>query len=484
MPRRGAVARVFSFPVVLAALLVVLTVLTVRGRFSDPDMWWHLKTGEIIWNTHSIPTVDVFSYTAAGHPWIAQEWLSELTMYGAYHFGGYTALMLWLCIAASLVVVGGYVLSAVYSRNVKVAFVGGLLVWFFGTVGFAIRPHMIGYLLLIAELLILHLGRTRDARWFFALPPLLALWINCHSSFIFGVFVLAVALACSFLEFECGLLVSQRWHRSTRKALSAAAGFSIAALFLNPIGSKLIWYPIDVMFNQPINVGMINEWQQPEFNTMRGFGLLALVALILIVPLLRREKLYFHELLLTALPFYLAIRHERMVFVFGIVAAPVLCRLLATAWEGYAPNRDSAVVSGTMIALATIPIVLGIPTSRDLAAQVQKQNPIKAVEFIQRSGFSGRMLNEYVYGGYLIWAAPDRKVFIDGRADVYEPAGVLAEYVRFTGLKVDPKSFLDKHRIDFCLLAREEPIARVLPLIPGWRKVYSDEQAEIFARKR
>src|ERR1700730_708698 len=86
---RGALRTVFSFPVVLGMLLVVLTVLTVRGRFSDPDMWWHLKTGEIIWNTHSIPQVDVFSFTAAGRPWITQEWLSEVTIYGAYKLGGY-----------------------------------------------------------------------------------------------------------------------------------------------------------------------------------------------------------------------------------------------------------------------------------------------------------------------------------------------------------------------------------------------------------
>ncbi|HJY05956.1 MAG TPA: hypothetical protein VJ323_06540, partial [Bryobacteraceae bacterium] len=59
--------KIFSFPVMLAGMLVVLAVLTVRSRFNDPDMWWHLKTGEIIWNTHRIPTVDLFSYTTNHH---------------------------------------------------------------------------------------------------------------------------------------------------------------------------------------------------------------------------------------------------------------------------------------------------------------------------------------------------------------------------------------------------------------------------------
>ena len=68
----------------LAGLLGVLAVLTVRSRFDDPDMWWHLKTGEIVWKTHTIPVADVFSYTTAHHALVPHEWLSQLLIYGAY----------------------------------------------------------------------------------------------------------------------------------------------------------------------------------------------------------------------------------------------------------------------------------------------------------------------------------------------------------------------------------------------------------------
>ena len=63
----GALRRICSFPVMLCGLLAVLSVLTVRDRFNDPDMWWHLKTGEVIWTTHTIPTTDLFSYTTHHH---------------------------------------------------------------------------------------------------------------------------------------------------------------------------------------------------------------------------------------------------------------------------------------------------------------------------------------------------------------------------------------------------------------------------------
>src|SRR6185436_15487802 len=93
--KRSILQLAFSFPVMLASVLVVLSVLTVRSRFNDPDLWWHLKTGEIIWNTHSIPSVDLFSFTTNNHPWTAHEWLSQVTIYGGWKAGGYTGLMIW-----------------------------------------------------------------------------------------------------------------------------------------------------------------------------------------------------------------------------------------------------------------------------------------------------------------------------------------------------------------------------------------------------
>lgn len=481
---QGALRSFFSMPVAFAALLVVVTIFTARGRFSDPDMWWHLKAGELIWNSHSIPRVDVFSFSAAGHPWTAQEWLSEVTIYGAYHLAGYTGLMLWLCILASAIVLAGYTLSALYSGNVKIGFLGGLVTWLFATVGLAVRPHLIGYLLLLCELLILVLGKKRNARWFYALPPVFALWINFHSSFVFGFVVLAVVLGCSFMQLEWGLVVARRWTRSERKTLTIAAGLSALALLLNPIGPRLIWYPFDVMFNQPLNLGVVNEWQQTNFSDSHGLGLLGVAGLIIAVALIRCAKIYVHELLLLALLFYFAVRHARMGFLFGIVAAPILCRLLADAWDRYQPERDRILPNAVLMLVAAIAVVLGFPSSRSLVEQVNDANPVKAVEFIQRSGLSGRMLNDYAYGGYLIWAAPEHPVFVDGRADVYEPAGVLADYMKFTTSEIGSPSILDKYRIDYCFVAQDEPIARVLPLIPGWRKVYGDKQAVIFARQK
>jgi hypothetical protein len=476
--------RMFSFPVVIAALLVVLTVLTVSNRFNDPDMWWHLKVGEIIWTTHTIPTSDLFSFTTNNHAWIPHEWLGEVTIYGAYRLGGYPGLMAWFCLLSSLVFIAAYGLCSVYSGNAKVAFVGALTTWLFATVGLAIRPHLIGYLLLALQLLLVHLGRTRDRRWFFCLPIIFAVWVNCHGSFIFGLAVLAVQLACSFVPCRVGLLVSEPWDRKARQALGLAIVLSVAALFANPVGLEQITYPLDVMFNQPTNLAAISEWQPPTFNDARDLTFIGVAALILLIPLFRTCELRLEELLLVAMAFGMAIRHSRMMFVFGILVAPVLCRLLADAWDRYEPARDRIAPNAVMLALVGCSVVFWFPSSSDLQQQFEQGNPVKAIDYVRRSGISGRMLNEYIYGGYLIWAMPDRKVFIDGRTDIFDWTGVLQEYGAAALLQTDPATLLNKYDIEVCVLTASAPLSTALRYIPGWKRVYSDSLTNVFARTK
>jgi hypothetical protein len=242
LPVPNGSIRVFSFPVVLAALLVLLAVFAARSRINDPDLWWHLRTGEVIWKSHSIPHSDLFSFTAYGHPWIAQEWLSELTMIAAWKLNGYTGLMLWLCAVTSLLMLESYLLCALHSGSYKAAFWGGVIVWLFSTVGLTMRPHMIGYLLLVCELLILHLGRSRSPRWFLLLPLLFALWINFHSSFFLGLGVVSVVLFFSHVQFELGLLLSVKLDPEKRKLLTIAIPAYHPGAFYQPD-----WIPVGLV---------------------------------------------------------------------------------------------------------------------------------------------------------------------------------------------------------------------------------------------
>jgi hypothetical protein len=445
-------------------------------------MWWHLKMGETIWTTHSIPATDLFSYTTHHHAYIAHEWLSQLLIYGAYRLGGYSGLMLWLCFFSSAVLIAGYALCSLHSGNAKVAFLGAMAIWFFSTIGLSIRPQMIGYLLLIVELLLVHRGRSRDPRWFFALPLLFALWVNLHGSFFLGIVVAGIFLFSSWFEFEMGSLVARRWNPHARQMLAWALGLSVAALFLNPIGVKLVLYPFQALLVPSVGLGAVSEWQPLQLGDERGLAFLGLLGCTFLLVIARRSELLWHELLLLAMAAWLAAGHKRLLFAFGILAAPVLSRLMANSWENYDAAQDRPLPNAMLMAAALLVAYWTFPSRQNLTAQVAEKSPVAAVEFIQSHHLAGPMLNEWLYGGYLMWAAPEHPVFIDGRGDVFEWAGVLQEYGRWEEFRDPPTALLDKYQISFCLLSRESPMVLILPLLQGWTAVYSDKNSVVFVR--
>jgi len=466
----------------LASALVALAVLTIRSRFNDPDLWWHLRTGQIIWTGRAIPRTDLLSFTTGQHPWVPHEWLSQLSIYAAWRVGDYSGLMLWFCITAGALLVIQYVVCSLYSGDVKIAFLGALVTWFFATIGLAIRPQMLGYLLLACELMVLQLGRSRDPRWFFLLPLLFVAWVNSHGSFFFGMIVLVVVLISGFINVSAGLLTSRPFDRARRRTLLWAASLSVAGLFVNPVGVELLAYPLRTVFDPGMPLDAVTEWQRLSFDDVRAFGLLAAAGAILLIALVRRTELYLDELALLAAAFGMAVLHQRLLFAWGIVAAPVFCRVIADSWDRYQPARDRILPNAVLILVWLGVAFAAFPVRGALVAQVDRGSPVRAVAFLRHAHLTGSMLNEYVYGGYLSWALPEQKVFIDGRADVFAWTGVLRDYGAWATLREDPNLLLNKYRIDFCLLSPSAPVVRMLRHLPGWSERFADAQSVIFAR--
>jgi len=256
----------------------------------------------------------------------------------------------------------------------------------------------------------------------------------------------------------------------------------VAGLLLNPVGTKQILYPLNTMLHQPLGISQVQEWQPLQLSEARGVALLGVLLCIFLLLVVRRSELFWDEFLLLALGVWLAVSHQRMVFVFGILAAPILSRLLSTSWDNYDAQTDRPLPNALLIAASLAVAFWGFPNRQSLSRQVELKSPVDAVAFINDHHLSGRMLNDYVYGGYLIWAAPEHPVFVDGRADVFEWTGVLDEFGKWAMLQSDPNTLLEKYKVDFCLLAQESPMVRVLPLLGKWKVVYSDDRSVIFVR--
>jgi hypothetical protein len=120
------------------------------------------------------------------------------------------------------------------------------------------------------------------------------------------------------------------------------------------------------------------------------------------------------------------------------------------------------------------------PSAQTLEAKAAERYPRGALEYLQQHPVTGNFLNEYGWGGYLIWRRGQKaEVFVDGRTDIYEYGGVLADYLHITLLEPDALSLLRKYDIRACLLVRKSPLATMLRALPEWKVGYADELSTV-----
>ena len=129
-------------------------------------------------------------------------------------------------------------------------------------------------------------------------------------------------------------------------------------------------------------------------------------------------------------------------------------------------------------------IVWYFPAQKELWQVVGKDYPVAAVEYLNNHSMPGPMFNTYEFGGYLILArGPEHKVFLDGRSELYERAGVLADYLEIANVKPGAFATLQKYGFQSCLLQHDEALATVLAALPEWQKVYEDATSILFVRR-
>jgi len=106
---------------------------------------------------------------------------------------------------------------------------------------------------------------------------------------------------------------------------------------------------------------------------------------------------------------------------------------------------------------------------------INKTVPVKAVQFIKEAGIKGRAFSVYHYGGYLInQFYPEQLVFIDGRADLYGDK-FIQEYLEIVEARAGWKAKLEKHQIDYAIVARKSALVELLQTSADFKLIYEDE---------
>ncbi len=477
-----AVKWAFSFPVMLGTFLVGATFYAGRLFTVDPDMWWHITTGQTILATHRWPTVDPYSFTVHGQPWIAFEWLGDVLMGAVAKLWGVRGLDALLIILGSAVMIALYVFASVRSGNSKAGFLAAAVLVTLATPSFTMRSQMLGYLFLILTLTALELFRQGKQWPIWFLPPLLLVWVNTHGSFIIGLGVIFVYLACGLKGFRMGAIEAKQWTAKQRIRLELVFLLCLAVLPITPYGTELAVFPFQVASTIPVSVGHILEWLPMPFNLAGGKIFLGLVLGFFIVQMIFDLKWRVEELVLFLGGVVMACLHVRFILLFVPFCAP----LLAVVFARWLPRYDKKIDKYALNAVLMVGVVVLMwhyaPSGSFLDKKVADNFPVDAVKYLQQHPAPGPMFDDYGFGGYLVWSG--QKVFIDGRSEIYERGGVLSDYLHIAALQPGALTVLRNYGIQACLLNRNAPLATVLAALPDWQKVYSDHLSVLFIRRQ
>jgi tetratricopeptide (TPR) repeat protein len=424
----------------LAAVVLVYAFFAGLRTVSDFDIGWQLATGRWVVQHHSVASVDVFSYTAQGEPWIYPVG-AGLFFYAAYLIGGYP-LISWVgalaCVAAvALLLRRGTVVSA------AIAFFAVPLIAMRTTP----RADMFTVVLFAAFLSILWENyRTGRAR-LWLLPLLMLAWVNLHFGFAAGLGLIGAYVGVELLE----MVTDSLRRASALQRLRGAAGWffcTVLATLVNPWGwgiyrallrqeranaQQQFW--ITEWSSVPLNWGVISNSLSPRLTGGAIYVLLAVAVLASLVALLR-FRLGAAVFLLGAT--YPAVRFVRMGAVFSCVVVVVGGYVLSGEVRRLASRvkplrvrfvtRSAAVAVALFIALAGVRC-FDLATNRHYFQGTDETNfgpglswwfPQRAAEFIVRENLPAEVFTAYDEGGYLVWKlGPERRDYMDGRDTLF-----------------------------------------------------------------
>jgi hypothetical protein len=464
--RRGHDLRGFFSPATISGIAVLgsIAAKSLAERLAEHDVWWHLRAGELITATHSIPHTDVFSYTAAGSPWVVQSWLADVFLHGIDAAFGLRGVIVWR--ALMLVAIYGLAARVMVKdagHSVRTWALIALTVYT-GVLGWIERPNLFSYLLVVAVVV---LARDGERRAWWAVP-LIALWANLHAMVVLGVGTLALLAGVRWI------VVMMRGDEEKPRAVRATlvAGAAVVASFLNPSGPALWSFATRLVRTASL---VATEWDSPSFHRAGTLPFLAMILVTVLVLAFAKQRVAPTELALAAAFMGLGLYSERNLPASGLVLGLVLARALrpgdrtasAQGIEGGPPQRTSLTVTSS--ALVAVLVVLAVivagrfPSSSDLAATADRSLPVAAIRDLPAERI--RLFVDDRWGGltiYMRW--PSLRVAIDGRAEVYGERRIVRYFEALEG----DRAYLRETCTTHVLVAATSGLAAALRADPAW----------------
>ena len=390
----------------LAGAGVYVLLLTLGPRLlNDPDTYSHIAVGRWIIAHGAMPTTDPFSFSMQGAPWIAFEWLSEVIYASTFALAGWPGVVA-LAAAAAALAVGLLTRFLLRELSPTPALLMVLAAIVLLAPHILARPHMLTLPVMMAWAAALVHGMDRRAPPPYWALPLLVLWANLHGSVVLGLGLIGPAALEALLNEK-----RSEWPRVVLRWLPFSA-LALVACCLTPYGPEPLLMPLTTL-SAGHALGWIGEWRPQDFGHIDAFELLLLAG---IFALSRGITLPVVRTLVVIGLIHFALAQVRNADLLAMLAplylAAPLARQLGARAEGDAADPARGI---NLAVLGAMIVATGLVLIRDVRP-APRNTPAAAVASAGLAK-AGPVLNDYSFGGYLIFAGIP--TFIDGRGELF-----------------------------------------------------------------
>ncbi|HLZ43611.1 MAG TPA: hypothetical protein VKQ11_21775 [Candidatus Sulfotelmatobacter sp.] len=491
---------------IFLALLFALTVTPLSVRLlGDGGIGWHIRTGQQILQTHTIPHTDSFSSSMQGKPWFAWEWLYDVIVGQLDSIAGLNGVVWFTAVLIGAVFAWTFHLLVARGTNLLIALVLMLLAVSASMIHFLARPHVLNWLFTLAWFWILDATERRcfnresglRSRWLWALPVLMLVWVNVHGGFLLGFALLGIywggALWTWLTTNEYRIEDSLQKIVAARRARSLIwVGLaSVLASMVNPYGWKLHSHVYEYLSNRFL-MDHIEEFQSPNFHGVAQRCFLLLLLITMGVLAARARELRVSQILTLLLAVYTGLYSARSLPVSSILLVIMVGPLLPELSAGFFHRMstvDSQMRGHLWPVVAAVAMFFVASNHGRVGANLWMdahfgpgRMPVEAVSVLDQQKIEGPVLTPDYWGGYLIYRLyPRTQVVVDDRHDFYG-ADFFKLYLRMMHVEFGWDEFLQRYKPAYVLVPRESPLANMLMKTPGWKVIHLDELSITFQR--
>ncbi|MCM1370609.1 MAG: hypothetical protein NC181_01785 [Clostridium sp.] len=467
---------------------------------TDNDVFWHLVIGKWIDTNHAIPTQELFSWygTSQGYKWTSHEWLTEWIMYKVGPIG---------CIVLMLIIFLGlyFLMYKMLKLNAKKLFDFKWLYLLLMTVFFKVtgpRPYIIS-LLFFAYLVYILFSYIDDEKPIFkkliwTIPIMQILWVNLHggSSSLPYLFIIGVLICDLILKIIPN--ASKRWGefrltKEKRKTLIILLGLVLLASLINPTTYNILLYPFTNMADTNM-IDLILEWKSPSFHGLLGIYIFIMIAFPLFNMILSEKKYKLHEVAFLAVMFYMCLKSQRFVGMFGIYSTWLVGKYFFVTDDIYEGIRkpfkkfEKIITYSFSCLLVLVVCLVGYKQIKsfdkvmDNHGYYSDESILKVIELKPK-----RMYNDFGQGGYLLYkldeynALDNTKLFIYGLGDVFSN-NILPDATKLSNVSGNPKEIIEKYDFDLILTSKQYPLHYYLDELDDWNLIYEDDMGYIYTK--